>query len=266
MSTPGSPSQPTTQSASPSVDALAAAAERRLRQEEQSRGLTAAQMAAQHDKRQHFRRLIDPGIVRPNSKEQASRFIETCTSTQILLTISENLIKEPGNPKYQRFKPTNSIIKRDLVEPKGALEYAIEMGFRPEVENFQPFYVFNPRRIEDIKIGAAMLKEYVDLETEKEERRALAKKNEKAAKEAAAERVKLAFMDDRQTKQMRDEMEKVNRDARIARAQAASSNSPAVSPVPDDLMPGSGHVLGRLGADDADDAPPEYEKMPEIAQ
>ncbi|KAF9057603.1 hypothetical protein BJ165DRAFT_1421752 [Panaeolus papilionaceus] len=263
MSAPGSPI-PTLPAVSPSVsvDALAAAAERRLRQDEQSRGLTAAQMAAQHDKRQLFRRLIDPGIVRPNPKEQASR------SLKILLTISENLIKEPGNPKYQKFKPTNSIIKRDLVEPKGALEYAIEMGFRPEVENFQPFYVFNPRRIEDLKIGAAMLKEYVDLETEKEERRALAKKNEKAAKEAAAERVKLAFMDDRQTKQMRDEMEKVTRDARIARAQAAaaSSSRASMSPVPDELMPGSGHLLGAPATEDSQDAPPEYEKIPEVAQ
>jgi len=38
-------------------------------------------------------------------------------------------------------------------------------------------------------MGAAILKEYIDVETEKQERVDKAKKSEKAAKEAAAERV-----------------------------------------------------------------------------
>ena len=43
--------------------------------------------------------------------------------------------------------------------------------------------------MEDLKMGAAILKEYIDVETEKQERVDKAKKSEKAAKEAAAERV-----------------------------------------------------------------------------
>jgi hypothetical protein len=39
--------------------------------------------------------------------------------------IAENLLREPDNPKFRQFKPTNTIIKRDLVDPKGALEYAV---------------------------------------------------------------------------------------------------------------------------------------------
>lgn len=108
-----------------STDALAAAAERRAGQLPAQP--SAAQLAAAHERRQAFRRLIDPGILRPNSKEQAMASLKT------LLTISENLLREPDNPKFQQFKPTNSIIKRDLVDPKGTLEYAIELGFRPEV-------------------------------------------------------------------------------------------------------------------------------------
>ena len=46
---------------------------------------------------------------------------------QTLLAISENIIREPDNEKYQQFKPTNTAIKRDLVDRKGALEYAIEV-------------------------------------------------------------------------------------------------------------------------------------------
>ena len=52
-----------------SPEALAAAAERRARQATPQ--LTASQLAAEHEKRQKFRRLIDPGITRPNSKDRA---------------------------------------------------------------------------------------------------------------------------------------------------------------------------------------------------
>lgn len=52
-----------------SPEALAAAAERRSRQATPK--LTASQLAAQHEKRQRFRRLIDPGITRPNPKDRA---------------------------------------------------------------------------------------------------------------------------------------------------------------------------------------------------
>lgn len=67
MSSPGSPPP----GSPPGRDALAAAAELRTRQA--SPKLTAAQMDAEHMKRQKFRRLLDPGITRPNSKEQALR-------------------------------------------------------------------------------------------------------------------------------------------------------------------------------------------------
>ena len=68
MSSPGSPSS-VSPSGSVSNDALAAAAELRTRQAVPQ--LTAAQMAAEREKRLKFRRLLDPGITRPNSKEQA---------------------------------------------------------------------------------------------------------------------------------------------------------------------------------------------------
>lgn len=45
--------------------------------------------------------------------------------------IAENLLREPDNPKFRQFKPTNTIIKRDLVNPKGALEYAVAVRRTP---------------------------------------------------------------------------------------------------------------------------------------
>lgn len=222
-----------------STDALAAAAERRAGQLPAQP--SAAQLAAAHERRQAFRRLIDPGILRPNSKEQAMASLKT------LLTISENLLREPDNPKFQQFKPTNSIIKRDLVDPKGTLEYAIELGFRPEVKNFQPFYTFNPRRVEDLRLGAAILKEFVDLENEKAERASRSKVDQKAVVEAITNQVKLAFMDDRKTKMLRDEREKEQRAARAAAALSQAEQQDSTNRV------------SSLNMRDDTDRPPPYE-------
>lgn len=171
--------------------------------------------------------------------------------------IAENLIREPENPKFQQFKPTNNVIKRDLVDSKGALEFAIELGFRPEVHNFQPYYTFHRKHMEDLQMGASILKEYIALESQKQDRALTAKKNEKAAHDAAAERVKLAFMDDRKTKEQRDEIEREQRAARAQAVQSALAAAPTLpSPRPgsstsdsgseneSNMMPGSGHVLG----------------------
>ncbi|KAG5651354.1 hypothetical protein H0H81_008971 [Sphagnurus paluster] len=201
-------------------------------------------MAAEHEHRQAFRRLIDPGIMRPNSKEQA------VASLKILLTIAENLLREPDNPKFQQFKPTNGTIKKNLVDPKGTLEYAIELGFRPEVKNFQPYYTFNPRRMNDLRIGTAILKEFVDLENERAQRAERSKVDQKAVAAAVAKQVKLAFMDDRQSKRLNDQREKERRAAHAAAiAQQAqlqeitSTTRASASPSPTSHMPGSGHSL-----------------------
>lgn len=168
-------------------------------------------------------------------------------SLKTLLTISENLLREPDNPKFQQFKPTNSIIKRDLVDPKGTLEYAIELGFRPEVKNFQPFYTFNPRRVEDLRLGAAILKEFVDLENEKAERASRSKVDQKAVVEAITNQVKLAFMDDRKTKMLRDEREKEQRAARAAAALSQAEQQDSTNRV------------SSLNMRDDTDRPPPYE-------
>ncbi|KIY71471.1 hypothetical protein CYLTODRAFT_435250 [Cylindrobasidium torrendii FP15055 ss-10] len=216
-----------------SPQALADAIERRTRA--LPAGPTAAQMALEQERKLLFRRMIEPGITRPNNKEQAMASLKT------LLTIAENILNHPGETKYQQFKPTNTIIKKNLVEPKGALEYAIEMGFRPEVElsfstpetshlpiqvvNFQPYYTWNPKKLQELKIGCAMIKETVTLETEKEERAKSSREAEKAAKLAAAERVRLAFMDDRRSKLQNDERERQYREGLAARKAAAKDQA-----------------------------------------
>ncbi|KAI0320812.1 hypothetical protein OF83DRAFT_1102877 [Amylostereum chailletii] len=155
-----------------------------------------------YEKRTEFRRLIEPGILRPNAKEVA------LSSLRTLLKIAQNLLKEPDNPKFRQFKPTNTIIKRDLVDPKGALEYAIALGFRPEVDNFQPLYIFNTRHWNDLRMGAHILEEVLTTETEKAAREAHSRETKKAEEAARVEKVKKAFMDDRKTRALRDQREK----------------------------------------------------------
>jgi hypothetical protein len=110
------------------------------------------------------------------------------------------------------------------------------------VKNFQPFYIYNPRRVEDLRLGAAILKEFVDLENEKAERAARSKVDQKATTAAitnqvemgpikfclarhlmVVRQVKLAYMDDRKTKMLRDEREKEQRAARAAAAAASAA-------------------------------------------
>ena len=55
-----------------------------------------------------------------------------------------------------------------------------QMGFDPQVENYQPFYVFRTKRIGDLRIGAEILQEALDRELTKEERAERAREQEKA--------------------------------------------------------------------------------------
>ncbi|EGO01926.1 hypothetical protein SERLA73DRAFT_132602 [Serpula lacrymans var. lacrymans S7.3] len=236
----------------PPLDVIAAAAERRTQQDTH---LSGAQLLQEHDQRQMFRRLIDPGIFRPNSKEVAFVSLKT------LLTLAENLLREPDNLKFQQFKATNDTIRRRLIEPKGTLEYAIALGFRPDVKEFQPIYVFNPRKMAELRMGAAILREAVDLESQKQERAQRSKKEEKAAIEAAAQNVKLAFLDDRMTKKMRDQRERQHRESRkddgpMSPLTPIQASSPSPSVDLQTEMPGVGQTL--TSSDRNVDSPPPY--------
>ncbi|KAL4242011.1 hypothetical protein ABKN59_000458 [Abortiporus biennis] len=241
---PSSPVMP------PSSSTLADAFERRLRQQREQQQQERARESyhawdENHEKRQEFRRLIDPGILRPNPRHIALEALYT------LQKLSDNILEHPDEPKYQRFKPTNPKIKATLVDPKGTLEYAVALGFRPEVQNFQPYYVWHKRRMNELQVGNAILKEMLELETSKEERLAQAKKEEKAIAEAAKAKVKQAFMDDRKSKAMQDRRERELRNIHEA-ATRRTSSSPPSSPATR-VMPGSGHTLHESSSYQDDD-------------
>lgn len=67
-------------------------------------------------------------------------------------------------------------------------------GFVPKVMAFQSYYVFNTSKMEDLRVGAAILKEALDRETEKEERAQRGKEEQKAVAAAAAQNVRLCVI------------------------------------------------------------------------
>ncbi|CCM01579.1 uncharacterized protein FIBRA_03639 [Fibroporia radiculosa] len=199
--------------------------ERRLQQQREAEQAQASPQqqdtpfGANHERRQEFRRMIDPGILRPNSSELALQ------SLQILKTLAENILAHPDEEKYRKFKPTNSKIKTLLVEPKGTLEYAVALGFRPDVVDFQPFYVFDTRRMTDLQIGLAIINETLSRQESKLERNQRVILEAKAAEAAAKEKLKQQFLDDRKTTALRGQLE------RETRAALAANPKPLPSPM-----------------------------------
>ena len=59
---------------------------------------------------------------------------------------------------------------------------------------FQSYYVFNTNKMEDLRVGAAILKEALDRETEKEERAQRGKEEQKAVAAAAAQNVRFCVI------------------------------------------------------------------------
>ena len=57
------------------------------------------------------------------------------------------------------------------------------------MDNFQPFYVFNPKKWSDLVVGAEIIKEKVELETRKQERSLRSREEEKGAAAAVANNV-----------------------------------------------------------------------------
>ncbi|KAJ7180138.1 hypothetical protein C8R43DRAFT_1056151 [Mycena crocata] len=258
-------SSPPPTNATISATDLAAAAERRLQQHRSPSASELQFSGPEHELRQKFRRLIDPGILRHNSKEQALASLKVgFTGPQANIDLyRHHFYIELDCEKFKSFKPTNTLVKRNLIDPKGTVEYARDLGFFPEVRDFQPYYTFNPRKKDNLRIGADMLREALALVSEKDVRAAQSKREEKAVADAAAEKIRLAYEDDRKMKLLRDQLEKERRDARIAAATRIAERRESTSQThlaneedreiapdeeedsdDDNAMPGSGNVLG----------------------
>lgn len=88
-----------TQSSLPDPEFLAAAAQSR---NATTRALSSSELLRQHEQRQKFRRLIDPGISRPNSQEAAMASLKVCSgcvksshvNSLSMIGLSQDIIKD----------------------------------------------------------------------------------------------------------------------------------------------------------------------------
>ncbi|CUA70190.1 hypothetical protein RSOLAG22IIIB_00540 [Rhizoctonia solani] len=233
MSTPSSPNSPR----QADHNQVAEAALKRLTQSVNPGDSDELRYEHERPVRQKFRRLVDPGIVRDNSEADAKRALG------VLLKLSENLLSDPENPKFREFKSTNNAIKRALIEPKGAIEFAIELGFRATIEEFQPKYVWHssPENLTALRVGRDVLKDHIELATAKEERTNLSQQMAKAHKTAAVQNALLAFEDDRKRRKALDE--RMKRDGYpTTPVKAPTATVPPASPV--FSIQGEGQTLG----------------------
>ncbi|KAK0222751.1 hypothetical protein EDD85DRAFT_860959 [Armillaria nabsnona] len=173
--------------------------------------------------RTELRRMIDVGILGMVNDHEPSK--EGVASLKTLLKLANKIIENPDNEKYQRIKINNPTIKKDIMEPKGALEFAIKMGFRQrKVIEMEAYRVFIPQYRDDLVLCASLLKKAIDREHLRlDERLKLARENEEKEEQRATAMKR--FFDDRKK---REENDKRERDARqssnVVSTDSGSSN------------------------------------------
>ncbi|KAK0448901.1 uncharacterized protein EV420DRAFT_1483320 [Desarmillaria tabescens] len=172
--------------------------------------------------RTEVRRMIDVGILGMVNDHEASK--EGVASLKTLLKLANNIIVHPEEEKFRRFKINNPRIKKEIMDPKGVLEFAIKMGFRQEkVIELETYRIFMPKYHDDLVLCASLLEKAIDREHLRvDERLKLARENEE--KEEHWTIAMKRFGDDRKRK---EEADKRERDARqrsnVATAESGSN-------------------------------------------
>jgi hypothetical protein len=92
---------------------------------------------ADHHVRQEFRRMLDPGILRYNDKKDAVASLKVRSladapqsfnskpipGRQVLSEITENILKNPDDPKYRRLKITAKKMNQQIMPMNGTVEF-----------------------------------------------------------------------------------------------------------------------------------------------
>ncbi|KAI0719547.1 hypothetical protein C8T65DRAFT_635725 [Cerioporus squamosus] len=143
------------------------------------------------DLRQDFRRRIDHDILEANSPKVAFESLKT------VLRLAHNILANPGEKKYRRFKITNDHIKSKIVEPKGVMQLIMDLGFRIKAENFESFAVYSGKTYDQLRVGSAIIEEVLLREVQKQEEEETRREREKVELEAHKQKLHDQFLDDR---------------------------------------------------------------------
>ncbi|KAI0352951.1 hypothetical protein OH77DRAFT_749030 [Trametes cingulata] len=155
----------------------------------------------EHDDRQRFRKRIDRDIIAANPPKVALQ------SLRVVLKLAENILAEPTNERFRRFKITNDTVRKSIMEPKGVLQLVVDLGFREKAENYDSYYVFNGQHVNLLRIGASIIKEALARESLREDE-AVKLAREQAEREEAWERARLRIKDDRRSVAARTQRER----------------------------------------------------------
>jgi len=173
---------------------------------------------AGHTARQEFRRLLDPGILQNNDKNDAAK------SLRFLNRVTENILKNPDNPKYQRLKINKDSMKQHVMSKRGTVEFLQKVGFREQIVELDTMLVFNPKRMDDLRTGARCLDEVIKNQVQTIEDAERAKRQAIANEKAAKTKVMNAVRDDRQRVAARVERERLAREQGGAEQAEADDN------------------------------------------
>ncbi|ORY83179.1 hypothetical protein BCR37DRAFT_379168 [Protomyces lactucae-debilis] len=61
---------------------------------------------------------------------------------ELFAKLTGNILKNPDEPKYQRFKTRNGAIQKTVLSQRGSDLILLEVGFNPEVQDMEEFFVF----------------------------------------------------------------------------------------------------------------------------
>ncbi|KAH9899862.1 hypothetical protein C8Q73DRAFT_337610 [Cubamyces lactineus] len=176
---------------------IAAAAQRKvdaLRQADPAR-LLYTPFDSEWQIRQAFRKRIYRDIIEPNSGNPQLAL----QSLQTVLKLAENLLAEPEEPTFRKFRRHNGHIKRLVVEPKGVLQLVIDLGWRDKTIDFETWYVFTGKNYHNLRVGASVIKEILrNVQTQQQEEND-ARSREEAERKSSEEkeRLRVQFLDDR---------------------------------------------------------------------
>ena len=86
--------------------------------------------------------MLDPGILRNNDKKDAAmalrawdlinmavRLEADCLGVQVLNEITEKILNNPNDPKYQRLKINSEKMRQHIMPRKGTVEFLQKVWF-----------------------------------------------------------------------------------------------------------------------------------------
>ncbi|KAF8907412.1 hypothetical protein CPB85DRAFT_840181 [Mucidula mucida] len=113
-----------------------------------------------HGCRQRIRKMIDIDVLGMVGSHPASK--DGVESLKTLLALARGILDNPHDATKRRIRLNNNAVKKRILQPKGVLQLAIEMGFcRETVEEMQAIRVFEASNLAHLETCAHLINEAI---------------------------------------------------------------------------------------------------------